>query len=298
MLRGNAGADLFFSDHDRQRLEGLVADGVVRFRHRILAYCWMTNHLHLAIQVDDIPLAKIIQNLAFRYARWSNWKQDRLGHVFQGRYKALLVDQDRYLQALVRYIHQNPVRARLVVHPGEYQWSSHRAYLGLKDVPWLTTAPVLRCFGGHVGTSRRRFKAFVDEDTDVRGDEAAHADAEEGSLLPISDPLPGPRREAVPPARSRPSIETISLIVCRELGVRTGELSSSSRARQVARTRHVIAFLILAQGCGTLAELGRRFGRDPASLHRGVARLREEIARDPALRLMIARLFEALSISQ
>ncbi|MFQ5458979.1 MAG: transposase [Myxococcota bacterium] len=298
MLRGNAGADLFFSDRDRLRFESIIADGVPRFEHRLLAYCWMTNHLHLAIQVGVIPLAKIIQNLAFRYARWSNWKQGRLGHVFQGRYKALLVDRDRYLLALVRYIHQNPVKAGLVARPEDYRWSSHRAYLGLERVPWLSTAPVLRCFGERVGESRQRFKVFVDEKTDGSGGEYANVDAQEGALLPIADPLPVPRREAIPPAHSRPSIDKICTIVCGELDLREVEVSSNSRARQLSRARHLIAFLTLAQGCGTLAELGRRFGRDPAALHRGVARLRGEIARDAVPQQMIARLFEALSISQ
>ena len=68
----------------------------------------MDNHVHLAVQVTDIPLAKILQNLSFRYTRWVNWQQQRVGHLFQGRYKAILVEKDTYLMELIRYIHLNP----------------------------------------------------------------------------------------------------------------------------------------------------------------------------------------------
>jgi len=97
MLRGNGGQSIFLSDEDRDAFEALVAQGVSRFGHRIHAYCcWMGNHVHLAIQVAETPLSKIMQNLAFRYTRWFNRREQRIGHLFQGRFKALLVDADSY----------------------------------------------------------------------------------------------------------------------------------------------------------------------------------------------------------
>jgi hypothetical protein len=74
----------------------------------------MTNHIHLALQCGDLPLQRGMQNLSFRYTRWINWQTKRTGHLFQGRYKAVLVDSDSYLLELVRYIHLNPVRAGMV----------------------------------------------------------------------------------------------------------------------------------------------------------------------------------------
>jgi putative transposase len=95
----------------------------------------MNTHVHLAIQVGGVPLSRILQNLSFRYTRWVNGRRKRSGHLFQGRYKAVLVDADSYLDALVRYIHLNPVRAGMVKEPEEYRWSGHRAYLGLEKIP-------------------------------------------------------------------------------------------------------------------------------------------------------------------
>jgi REP element-mobilizing transposase RayT len=105
ILRGNDRGDIFFDDLDRFRFYLLLQEGVERFKSRVLAFCLMTNHVHLAIQVDQIPLSHIIQNLSFRYTRWINWRKHRVGHLFQGRYKAFLVDQDSYLLELIAYIH-------------------------------------------------------------------------------------------------------------------------------------------------------------------------------------------------
>jgi len=94
MLRGNAGQDIFLTDEDRYHFYLLMQEGVERFAHRIHAFCCMSNHIHLVIQVADISLSRIMQNLSFRHTQWMNKKQRRTGHLFQGRYKAILVDAD------------------------------------------------------------------------------------------------------------------------------------------------------------------------------------------------------------
>ena len=94
VLRGNGGQTIFFDDRDRTRFCFLAQEGIERFGHRIHAFCLMSNHVHLAIQVGDVSLSRILQNLSFRYTRWVNWRQSRTGHLFQGRYKAVLVDAD------------------------------------------------------------------------------------------------------------------------------------------------------------------------------------------------------------
>ncbi len=139
ILRGNGGQTIFSDNKDRYHLYSLVEKGTERFGHRIPAFCLMGNHVHLAIQMSEVPLSRIIQNLSFRYTRWVNWRLGRSGHLFQGRYKAVLVDEDIYLKELTRYIHLNPVRVGIVKDPKDYPWSGHRAYLGLEAIPWLTT---------------------------------------------------------------------------------------------------------------------------------------------------------------
>lgn len=111
MLRGNDGQPIFFSEEDKSRLCLLMQKGTERFGHSIEAFCFMLNHIHLAVRVADISISRIIQHLAFRYTRYINRKYKRVGHLFQGRFKSILVDDEDYLNELIRYIHLNPVRA-------------------------------------------------------------------------------------------------------------------------------------------------------------------------------------------
>jgi len=161
ILRGNARQDIFFDDNDRCRFLLLLQEVIERYGYRVHAFCLMLNHVHMAIQVGDIPLARGIQNLCFRYAMWVNRCQNRSGHLFQGRYKALTVQTDAYQLALIRYIHLNPNRCRIVDNPTEYRWSSHRVYCGIEDLSWLTTDTTLAVFGPNAGQARKRFEQFV-----------------------------------------------------------------------------------------------------------------------------------------
>ena len=92
----------------------LLQEGVQRFGHKIHAFCFMKNHVHFAIQVDKISISRIIQNLAFRYTRYINRKYGRIGHLFQGRFKSIIVQGSLYFNRLIKYIHLNPNRAYLV----------------------------------------------------------------------------------------------------------------------------------------------------------------------------------------
>ena len=161
ILRGNHREPLFKKDKDRAYLNALVGDVVTRFRLRIFAYCWMTNHLHLAVRVADIPLAKPMQRLAMRYSLHFHRDAGQVGHLFERRYRAILVDADCYLKALVRYVDLNPVAAGMVVEPLAYRWSSHRDYLGRPSVPWVDTDFVLGMFGPATAVSRIRYVRFM-----------------------------------------------------------------------------------------------------------------------------------------
>lgn len=124
ILCGNARQVIFFDKADRCRFSLLVQEGTERFGHRVVAFCQLTNHVHLVIQVGDAPLSRVIQDLSFRYTRWINWRQQRCGHFFQGSYKAVLIDADTRLLELTAYIHLNPVRAGMVDKSQNYPWSS------------------------------------------------------------------------------------------------------------------------------------------------------------------------------
>ena len=234
MMRGNGGEDIFFDDDDRYHFYLLVQQGVERYGHRIHGFCCMTNHVHLAIQVADISLSKIIQNLSFRYTRWINQRRKRIGHLFQGRYKAILVDADSYLLELVRYIHLNPCRAGMVKDPKDYPWSGHRAYLGEEQLPWLTTDWILSQFSQQKAAAKRRYAKFIQEGLGEGYRIEFHSGGEEDTRVLGEDRFINRVFKRDKPRLKPPSVKKIIQVVCQHYSVKEKELSDRSRQRHLA----------------------------------------------------------------
>ncbi|MFH1114300.1 MAG: transposase [Pseudomonadota bacterium] len=283
MLRGNAGEDIFFDDSDRLRFYDLLQEGVKRFDVRIAALCLMSNHVHLVVQVGEIPLSRLIQNVSFRYTRYRNARQRRTGHLFQGRYKALLIDAETYLPELVRYIHLNPVRAGIVGNPEDYRWSSHRAYLGKEVLPWLSTDWILSRFSSRKGTARRLFRNFVADG--IGGDyrEEFHSGTREGRILGDDDFAEGALRRAGEKVNRPVSMEEIITHVCTLYGLGPEALAEPGKKRYCAEARAVIALLVWYEHHLSLTDLCTRLGRDLSSLSRAVNRLRTRAEANPRL---------------
>ncbi len=163
ILKGNHGGDIFFSDRDRYSMLYLMQEGIERFGHQIHAYCFMDNHVHLIIQVGEISLSKIMQNITFRYSQKINRRNKTVGHLFQGRFKAILVQDEKYFKQLLRYIHRNPVRAGMTNFPGEYLWSSHNVFLDRSKIAWLNCAFALSQFSEDRGEAIALYSAYVHE---------------------------------------------------------------------------------------------------------------------------------------
>jgi hypothetical protein len=123
----------------------------------------MSNHFHLAVQLTKATLSRGMHWLNGRYAQYFNGRHERVGHLFQGRFKAPLVEKQTYALEVMRYVVLNPVRAGLVALPEEYRWSSHRAVLGLAPAPdWLAVDDVLAQFAPEREVARTRYRTYVD----------------------------------------------------------------------------------------------------------------------------------------
>lgn len=124
----------------------------------------MGNHYHLVIETIDPTLSDGMRSLNGDYTQWFNAKHKRVGHIFQGRFKAFLIEEQEYLLNVARYTVLNPVRANLVDGPADYRWSSYRATVGLDPAPdWLTTEKILGQFSTHKVEARRKYKQHVAE---------------------------------------------------------------------------------------------------------------------------------------
>jgi putative transposase len=296
MLRGNAGQIIFHDDQDRTRFLLLIQEGIERFGHHIHAFCLMGTHVHLAIQVGVVPLSRILQNLSFRYTRWFNGRRKRSGHLFQGRYKAVLVDADSYVNALTRYIHLNPVRAGIVREPKDYRWSGHRAYLGWEMIPWLSTDWALSQFSGKLAVARRIYEKYVAEGREEGHQPEFHRGSEMDSRI-LGDE--GFLDRVLGAERSMPKLkiglEAIWREVCRCYSVAEREGKRRGKERRLSEVRGMAAWLVLESGRGTLVQLGKLTGRDPTTLSSAAKRLQRRAQKDLKIARRMKKLLEVFS---
>jgi putative transposase len=162
--RGDRQEPIFDDDRDRTAFLNVLGEVISRFRWECHAYCLMGNHYHLMIETPEGNLTKGMRQLNGVFTQRSNRRHQRSGHLFQGRYKAILVDRDAYFLELARYIVLNPVRAAMVKHPRQWPWSSYGAMTTKFSAPsWLTTDVLLAEFGKSRAWARRKYQRFIEE---------------------------------------------------------------------------------------------------------------------------------------
>ncbi len=147
--RGDRREDIYLNDADRQAWLGVLAQVCKRFNWTVHAYCLMSNHYHLLVETPDANLSAGMRQLNGVCTQLANRAQGRVGHVFQGRFKAIVVDKDNYLLELARYVVLNPVRAGMVADASDWPWSSYGAMLAPAWLPgpdWLATDKLLAYF--------------------------------------------------------------------------------------------------------------------------------------------------------
>ena len=160
--RGDGREDIYLGDGDRRVFLDLFAQVCDRFNWRAHAYCLMSNHYHLLVETPDGNLSKGMRQLNGVYTQRFNATHNRCGHVFQGRYKAIIVQKDAYLLELSRYIVLNPVRAAMVPAAGDWPWSSYRATIGEASCPrWLQRDWLLSAFAAVENEAVESYKRFV-----------------------------------------------------------------------------------------------------------------------------------------
>lgn len=160
--RGDRREDIFEDDADRKMFLATLEQVITQFNWLCHAWCLMDNHYHLMIQTPDGNLSKGMRQLNGVYTQASNRRHRRVGHLFQGRFKAILVDSDTYLLELTRYVVLNPVRAGMVKKPENWPWSSYRASVGLEPAaPWLEVDGLLAQFAKRRSLAQQRYAEFV-----------------------------------------------------------------------------------------------------------------------------------------
>ncbi len=168
MLRGNERRKIFMDDEDRKRFIDTLYEKSKEKEFSVLAYCLMDNHLHLLIREGNHQINRTMKRIGVSYVYYFNKKYQRTGHLFQDRFKSEPINDDKYLLAAVRYIHNNPVKANIVREPAQFQWSSYNSYIsddnaysGLKDREFI-----LKMFSDNDGQAIKEFVEFSMEQAD------------------------------------------------------------------------------------------------------------------------------------
>ncbi|HYJ39253.1 MAG TPA: transposase [Steroidobacteraceae bacterium] len=266
-LRGNHQQDIFLEAEDPHRMNALVAETMDRFGARLHAYCYMSNHIHVLVQIGDVPLGKIMLSIASRYARATQTRLQTTGHFFERRYYSVLVDVEQYFLAVLRYIHLNPVAAGLAASPDAYPWSSHHAYSATRVEPWVTTDFALSLFSTDRMRAIHDYRKFV-----------AQAPMGVPEVSPLDESNPGDRRVlgsdefvqgllgAQWKPRSKKSLETLVGEACVHFSCTGAEMASISRKSNLVAARAWVVQQAVAERIASIAAVARRFNRDESSL--------------------------------
>ncbi|HHV15685.1 MAG TPA: transposase [Gelria sp.] len=203
MLRGNEQKKIFLDDGDHQRFLDILLKKKTETQLLIYAYCLMDNHIHLVVRDDQNEISTIMKGIATSYAMFFNVKYNRVGHVFQGRFKSEPIEDERYLMSVIRYIHNNPVKAKIVEKPNQYEWSSYRSYVNPEETTIAEVRYILGIIGRNLNEAIQEFKRFSNE-----LDEAKYMDEDDEMIKTLEDgriyleeylakKWPGTAREAI-----------------------------------------------------------------------------------------------------
>jgi REP element-mobilizing transposase RayT len=269
IVRGNQRQQTFRSDDDYKAYLDRLEKYRAKFRIKVYAYCLMPNHVHLLLESGSTPLAKFMQGLQQSYTQYFNRRHRKVGHLFQGRYKAIVCDKDKYLLALVRYIHLNPVRAGLTKRPDRYPHSGHRSYLINGPKKLIEAGPILNLLGG-----KRAYERFVLEGLSENHNEEYYTVEDQcflgqaGFGEEISRQV-GEEKEM----RANKPIETVFREIARRLGITAEVLRGRDRRWEISTKRTDAVGLLVWDYGYRVSEVAKYLQRDQANISTMLSRL-------------------------
>ena len=307
MNRGRRGECVFADRKDHETFLAILRESSEVFGVMVAAYCLMSNHYHLLIQTPDANLSRVMRHINGVYTQRYNRRRKIDGSLFRGRYKSVLVENDGHLLELLRYIHRNPVRAKIVKSVDDYAWSSHPAYVaGGREWRWLSTAFLLSMFADDRAIARDRYRDFVraEDSPDVleffARKNVPSLFGTEGfvSWAKASFFEKKQHREVPQAQRLAPSITRIKRAVCRVFGVSEKVLATSVRGR-INKPRNLAIYLARKLSQQRLDEIAGEFGLGSySSVSSAVTRTESILAQDRDLALALKKVKKELQLSQ
>jgi putative transposase len=290
LSRGNEARDIFFDDGDRKLFLRTLGETSVRFKVDFFAFVLMRNHYHLLLRTNSPNLSRAMQWLGLTYARRLNNRLGRCGHLFQGRFKAMLVESDAYMVELSCYIHRNPLRAKVVKRLIDCRWSSYPVYAyGKKGPEWLKTDLILSYFGGRGG-----HKAYREKVQEYAGEEGRlWEDFRHGVILGsagfverirLSRGGAAPDKEIPQQKKVQGSVDLMGAAkhAWALLGREMNGFAPGRRVRGgLKEDRDVVLYALWEMGVFRNEEIGQVFGISYSAVSHIVRDLKERIKKDP-----------------
>jgi len=270
LSRGIERRAIFLDDRDRTHFLELLGTMAERFEVEVFAYALMENHYHLVVRTLRANLSRAAHWLGAAYVNWFNARHERSGHLFAGRFKAFLVEDEDYLRRLLLYVHRNPLRAGLVARLADYPWSSYRSLAyGRGGIPWLQRDEVLALFGGEAAEFRRAVQDYSEEREKLLenlwhglflGSEAGFRRLVAERLRGRPHPEKPQWRGALRTARAA-SVEALVRNLAEAVGLSTAELGELRCPKRHVRRpwRDVLLYLAWREGDFRLSDIGGYF---------------------------------------
>jgi REP element-mobilizing transposase RayT len=292
MVRGIERRRIFESDRDREdfldRLGRIIQEGGAR----CFAWVLIPNHAHILLRTGSTPLAGMMRRLLTGYAVSFNLRHQRLGHLFQNRYRSIVCEENAYLLELVRYIHLNAIRAGLVKGMeglDRYRWSGHSVLMGRESRPWQAREEVLSYFGTREAVAKRRYRQFVFEGVGLgkRGELSTGRESRDGGKTReersargesrilgggsfIEEVLSGAERivrERVQLRRRGVDVEGLLEFIGKEMGVTREEILGGGRRREISQARSVFCYVCIRRVGLTGRQLSEALQMSPGGIH-------------------------------
>jgi putative transposase len=299
--RGNARQAIVRDDSDRQRFVATIATMVEQYQVVCHAWVLMNNHYHLLLETPQANLSQALRHLNGVYTQAFNRRHRRVGHLFQGRYKAIIVEKEGYLLELCRYVVLNPVRAQMVTQPRAWRWSSYRATAGVEEVPpWLTVDWILGQFAQTRGRAQGEYAQFVAEGhrQEPKPWEQVQGQIYLGSenfLQQVQQRVGTETRAEIPVVQQQPGRPTLATIVgLIAQGYGQSEAEIRRQTRQPSEARQVAVYAARRIAGSDLQTIGRYFGLSYPAVSRRVQAVEATLKHDASFRKRVARILSFL----
>ncbi len=296
--RGNERKAVFKSKRDREKFLEYLESATLRYDARSHAYCMMDTHYHLLLETPSGNLPQIMRHINGAYTTYFNVKRDRSGHLFQGRYQAILVDIDEYAKELSRYIHLNPVRAKIVETPEQYDWSSYKFYIGnQRAAKWLYRDFIHSYFGKRVSTAQKGYQKFVNaiahQEYDSPLDEVVSS-----TLLGSADFIAFIKDNFLSAKRPDKELPALKDLVKKTSIQDIFEEVELVFTKDKVLARNVKMYLCQRYTGKKLKEIGLHFGIGESGVSQACRRIAQKIEKDEKLKKRIVRLEKQINMSR